>query len=308
MMSKIKKALVILSACLLVLLSVYASAADGDAVITASAATGKPGDSVTIVISLENCVEIKSGAFLLEFDASAIEITDCRCLAKNTVLNQFDSMKNVLVFTYNANTDANGALFELTCKIKDDAPSGEYKISFERAILMQSTDGPEKLIPSTTVSGSITVGESAGCEHEWVWSIDSNASCESPGVQHQQCAKCGETQNENSVIPALGHNYEISVNDKGENVYTCSRCGDTYTESGFMLGDVNGDKKITSSDARIILRISAQLDIPTASQSLASDINGDKKITSSDARIALRISAKLESIDDYIKKSVVDTH
>lgn len=60
-------------------------------------------------------------------------------------------------------------------------------------------------------------------------------------------------------------------------------------------GDVNGDGSITASDARKILRISAQLDSSDAQTQIIADVNGDGQITASDARKVLRISALLES-------------
>ncbi len=62
-----------------------------------------------------------------------------------------------------------------------------------------------------------------------------------------------------------------------------------------MQGDLTGDGKITASDARAALRISAKIDTPTEEQFMAADVNGDKKITASDARIILRVAAKLQS-------------
>lgn len=60
-------------------------------------------------------------------------------------------------------------------------------------------------------------------------------------------------------------------------------------------GDMNGDGKITASDARAALRIAAKLDTPTEEQFLTADVNNDKRITASDARIILRVAAKLQT-------------
>lgn len=62
----------------------------------------------------------------------------------------------------------------------------------------------------------------------------------------------------------------------------------------FRSGDVNGDGKITASDARAALRISASLMTPDESERLAADVTGDGKITASDARKILRVSAGLD--------------
>lgn len=63
-----------------------------------------------------------------------------------------------------------------------------------------------------------------------------------------------------------------------------------------ILGDVDGDKKITAADARLALRIAAKLEKASAEQYKAADVNGDGIVTSADARKILRHSANLESL------------
>ena len=64
----------------------------------------------------------------------------------------------------------------------------------------------------------------------------------------------------------------------------------------YIIGDVNGDGKITAADARKALRIAAGLDkvenltVPFE----IVDYNCDKKITAADARKILRKAAGLE--------------
>ena len=62
-------------------------------------------------------------------------------------------------------------------------------------------------------------------------------------------------------------------------------------EGTVTWGDVNGDGKVNSTDAVLILRYAAQLgvDIDTA----AADVNGDGKINSTDAVLVLRYAAQL---------------
>lgn len=59
-------------------------------------------------------------------------------------------------------------------------------------------------------------------------------------------------------------------------------------------GDVNQDGKVTSADARLILRASALMIELDSRQTLLADVNEDGKITSADARIILRMSAGIE--------------
>lgn len=115
-------------------------------------------------------------------------------------------------------------------------------------------------------------------------------------------------------VMATGHSWDegTKVADGGT-VYICKQCGetskvqqdvqdpepDTNTPDNdkplaVMKGDVNSDGKITASDARLALRISAGLHTPDAEQKLAADVNGDSKITASDARKILRVAAGLD--------------
>ena len=61
-----------------------------------------------------------------------------------------------------------------------------------------------------------------------------------------------------------------------------------------LQGDVNGDGKVTASDARLVLRHSIKLEAIENIEAIA-DINADGKITASDARLVLRIAIKLDT-------------
>lgn len=62
-----------------------------------------------------------------------------------------------------------------------------------------------------------------------------------------------------------------------------------------ILGDVNGDGRITASDARSVLRVASRLDKSDDLFNLAADCDGKTKITASDARVVLRVASKLQS-------------
>ena len=71
----------------------------------------------------------------------------------------------------------------------------------------------------------------------------------------------------------------------------------------YTPGDVDGDGKISSADARLALRRSVKLeDYPEGSaQYLACDADGDGKVTSADARLILRASVGLEDASKWKK-------
>lgn len=64
-------------------------------------------------------------------------------------------------------------------------------------------------------------------------------------------------------------------------------------QTAAVKGDVDGDGKVTSADARKILRASAGLEHLTGQAAENADMDGDGKITAADAREALRESAGL---------------
>ena len=64
----------------------------------------------------------------------------------------------------------------------------------------------------------------------------------------------------------------------------------------YAAGDYNGDGKISASDARSVLRVSAKLEKANESQKVCTDLDANGKLTASDARRVLRIAAKIDSL------------
>lgn len=65
-------------------------------------------------------------------------------------------------------------------------------------------------------------------------------------------------------------------------------------ELRIMLGDVDGDGKVTAADARLVLRAAVGLELLSGDALKAADINKDGKITAADARLVLRKAVGLE--------------
>lgn len=71
-------------------------------------------------------------------------------------------------------------------------------------------------------------------------------------------------------------------------------CGQVNSRLGSeLLGDIDGDGKVTSKDARLALRMAAGLIKPSNYQLRVGDLNGNGKIDASDSRNILRKAAKL---------------
>ena len=94
--------------------------------------------------------------------------------------------------------------------------------------------------------------------------------------------------------------YSISENGRYRAVMTVKAGTDEIVlsaecnyEKGKLTGDINLDGRVTSADARLVLRYSARLDTTNVNVKKYGDINADGKITSADARLVLKISAGL---------------
>lgn len=61
-----------------------------------------------------------------------------------------------------------------------------------------------------------------------------------------------------------------------------------------VIGDMTNDGIITSADARLVLRKSAQLDYEVFPYGTHGDVNFDSKTTAADARMILRVAAQLD--------------
>ena len=136
-------------------------------------------------------------------------------------------------------------------------------------------------------------------------------TCTEGGFTTRTCGDCGHVEkvNETPVIDHTPSDWIVekaaTVDAEGLEIKKCTVCGAKLEERAipkltpsYMLGDINGDKKVTASDARIALRISARLEkledqkVPVLA---VADVNGDGKVTAKDARTILRVAARLES-------------
>lgn len=110
------------------------------------------------------------------------------------------------------------------------------------------------------------------------------------------------------VIPATGEDEPVDpptepVDPPTEPVDPPTEPVDPPTEpvdppvSAIKPGDVTEDGEITASDARKVLRVSAELDTLEGELFNAGDVSGDGEITASDARKILRVSAELDTFE-----------
>lgn len=145
------------------------------------------------------------------------------------------------------------------------------------------------------------------------------ATCTDDGKIATICRRCGETNTE--TLPAIGHQYGEWKTAKastwrtpGTEQCSCQNCGDTLTRSLPKLthlaagkcspGDADMDGKVTTADARLILRLSVRYDDGLdAEQKKFCDFDGKDGITPADARFTLRVAVGLPAVEPEVPKT-----
>ena len=147
-------------------------------------------------------------------------------------------------------------------------------------------------------------------EHQPVPMTDVPATCTAPGsAGGVVCAVCGKTLIAPTQTPATAHTYigawiatdPVVGGANAAVINRCAVCGQTHESTAdqvsLILGDLNGDKRITAGDARTALRVSARLEPLTQEILLTADADYSGDVIARDARTILRVSARLETFN-----------
>ena len=151
------------------------------------------------------------------------------------------------------------------------------------------------------------------------WYIVTNATCTEDGQMRHDCQNCDDYETE--TVAAPGHNHVVTdskdatCTEVGYITYTCE-CGDTYTEETpvidhnfvdgvctgcgektYILGDVNGDGQVDTTDAKLVMQYDLGLVDKTALILVAADVNGDGNVDTTDAKLIMQLDLGL--IDQF---------
>ncbi len=157
-------------------------------------------------------------------------------------------------------------------------------------------------VASNSITLSMDIQQATDCTHEETKEKLVGVTCKEAGVKRTLCKECGVLLNEETAGPLTTHTWDEGVITKeptatseGERTFTCTVCGTTYTEpipAKGTLGDADGNNKIDSTDARLVLQYAvkkidgAKLELATA------DVDGNGKVDSTDARLILQYAVK----------------
>ncbi len=230
------------------------------------------------------------------FDSSVFEIVDGQWKIEDAVIANYNTANKTAVATVAEDTDINGIIFELTLKIKDDAPAGDYDISCTIAAKKKSPAGGEEnvKIALTNFTYDTSVFELVGGE----WRVDESIIADWDDNNDIAAVAFGDNQNVNGIIfeltfkvidPAKEGDYyvgcDIIARSKtpygAEDQVPVKVTNGKITVSPVIKGDTDGNGVINSDDAIYLLYHTFLPDMFPANQDC--DFDGNGYINSDDA-------------------------
>ena len=241
-----KRLLALLLSVLLVTQMAPAVFAQANAEVTLSSASAACGENVTVTVSIQNCVDVKSIYIVPLYDEEALEIVSGTWLVSGMLADDWSEAFGDAAIAFSSNTNVNTDIFEFVFKVKENAQAGKAaKVSCE--IVIKTMQGKDEVPVFVTVTeGGVTV-PAAQCTHPNKTEVPSKSpDCIHPGNnRYYICDDCSlvlqadgitETTVEAETIAALEHDYRSVVTlptctEKGYITHTCTRCGDSYVDS-----------------------------------------------------------------------------
>lgn len=157
----------------------------------AQAVTAKPGDTVTIPVSVSN-TDAHVILLIFDYDENILEFVSNECWGPNTQYSKY----RMLMFDA-INLLPSGQMGTITFRVKEDAPFGTYTIPY-------SYEAVNTYYEFTTIGVSIGSIE-VECPHSRTWDdVAREADYENEGLIYVTCAKCGEVV-ETKTIEKLVH-------------------------------------------------------------------------------------------------------
>ena len=198
------------------LLAVPALAAQGaDISVSVSSGTVHRGDTFTVTVSTTAVADCKAGVFMFIYNTSVFEYVSGGVTLNGYTSGISTADGKLAGYFMNGQTTVQGALVEITLKVKDTAAYGSYTIS--GAPSLSAADGN---VSCSVNDATVTVA----CKHNWSEWTGTQPTCGTAGSLARTCSNCGGS--ETSTPAATGnHTYGnwSNVNDT-QHKHICSVC------------------------------------------------------------------------------------
>lgn len=239
-----------------------AAAAESDGHITVSTVTAANGDSVIVMLKMENNPGIMAITVSLTYDSSALtyERYYQGYLRDYTVADHPDQNLIRFVNCENGNNRNNGIMIGFKFKVKEDADFGFYPITVDYKQGDFCNWKLEKLMPEITSGGISIEYNGKNCSHKKYgeWETVAPPKCETAGAKQHACVKCGHI--EIADIAPTGHDYsaewtvdEPATKEKaGKMSRHCKNCDAVTDLLTFTLSEAeeNGIKNEQSGEVK----------------------------------------------------------
>ena len=222
--------------------------------VTVSDITAKPGDEVTVDVTVSGNTGFGAATFDIVYDADVLTLTEIS--VDNTLFGKGTGVQNVAKNRVNCASataiTGDGVLFTLTFEVKAAAADGKYEVSVE-AKNFADTKGAD--IAVTVEAGEVSVATPHVCSGTLVKAKD--ATCTEAGNIAYYVCECGKLYSDeactkeitlaDTVVKALGHDWEWVVDEEatcgkdGKKHEECKVCGEKRNEGTKI--DATGDHK-----------------------------------------------------------------
>ena len=273
--------------------------------LTVGSASAKPGETVSVPVTVSGNPGINSFSLAFDYDASQLNLTNVE--AAQELGGQFTYAKKA-VWLNSEDSDYNGTILTLTFAVLPDAKAGTVTVTAvygEGEIINRNEDD----VAFKVVPGSITIQKNEHTTHTWdAGIITTAATCIEKGVKTFTCSVCKETKTEPVEIDPANHaDYGTEVKDAkaadcvnegytGDTV--CKGCGAVRTKGKAIPATGHNYKEIKAENGILYYECTGCGDIQKTKSDVKlpnlCDVDGNGKVESADARLALRTSVKLE--------------
>ncbi len=220
-------------------ISVFAA---DEGVFIVSSESAKPGEEVTVTISIANNPGIITSQLEVHYDTGLTikSVTD-KGLLKGTYTPGGDLTANPYTISWNdatatSNNTSNGVIAEITFTVSETATNGDYDIwvTFDEDNVF---DINMNNVAFTTQAGKVSVTGAACITHSFTnYVSDNNATCVADGTKTAKCDNCTATDTVTDTGSATGHTFTSYVADgnatctaDGTKTAKCDDCTETDT-------------------------------------------------------------------------------